>query len=213
MIDLIDDSTYARMLVSKNRGHGAHTRSLGDIAAEDDAAEYNINSPWIGTSQSRPIEYRETDDFLREEMGYRVFFENDRFDRNDKKDRVLNRYSSEAVQDKLRKTRNNYTEDEILSSVSKITGSCDLRKTTVKNIPLLKEVHGNLTLDASSPLESLDSLKYAGRITVIAKNKEEMNAYLKKLGIINNNGLANFDRRDVGGDNKSGIHFIMKSYI
>ena len=122
--------------------------------------------------------------------------------------KTIGRYSSPLIRTELKKSNNPLmTENDLLSDVDFVSDSCDLRGTTIEALPKLKSVGANLTLDTGSKLKSLPKLKEVkGKISVIAKNKDDMNNYLRMLGLTDG---YNRPRIPV----KNGIEFVMKSYI
>ena len=112
------------------------------------------------------------------------------------------------VRSKLREVQSTVLSEQFLmGDVDYVSDSLDLRGTQIQILPKLKSVGANLTLDTHSNLKQLPNLKRVdGKVTVIAKNKEEMNDYLQKLGIYN-------DKNEPQIQIKKGVEFVMKNYI
>lgn len=123
------------------------------------------------------------------------------------KQMVVGRYNSDTVGRLVKESKLPITEKEIISQIQLIEGDCDLRKTSATSLPNLRRVRGTLTLDTYSPLESLAGLKKVGKINVVAKDMKDMDNYLKKLGILAQDGKKLLV--DVADD----IYLIMKNYL
>ena len=155
--------------------------------------------------RNRPACWTKADTFLRKIFGTNVkYTEKQKYwDDSVVLEKKIGRYSAPSIQTQLSKVKSALTENQILENVDIISENCDLRTTQATIAPKLKEVGGNLTLDASSKLESLPLLKQiGGKLTVIAKSKSDMLQFLAKLGI-STDSVAIAD----------GIHFVMKNFV
>jgi len=123
------------------------------------------------------------------------------------KDLVVGRYNSETVSRLISESNLHISEKDIISDIDKVWSECDLRKTTATALPKLKEVGGTLALDTASSLESLSGLKKADRINVYAKNLKDMDDYLKKLGILAEDG------KKILVDVMDNIYLFLKNYL
>ncbi len=66
---------------------------------------------------------------------------------------------------------------------------------------------GDLSLDVSSALKDLSNLeKIGGKLKVFAKNQEEMQNYLKQLGLMSKDGTLLSAAKDQ-------LVFVMKTYL
>ncbi|MBQ4646355.1 MAG: hypothetical protein IJB79_03305 [Candidatus Gastranaerophilales bacterium] len=122
---------------------------------------------------------------------------------------VAGRYCSDSISRIIRESKSPLTESDIISTINRVNGECDLRRTTAKSLPNLRTVEGILTLDTASPLESLGGLKKVGKINVVAKNLKEMDEYLTRLGILSADGKTINKAIDIVDD----IYLVMKNYI
>lgn len=123
------------------------------------------------------------------------------------KELYVGRYNSDTISRLIKESGSSIKESDIISKIHNVDSECNLRNTTAVSLPNLKRVYGALTLDTSSPLESLGGLRYAGKINVFAKNLGDMDDYLKKLGILSADGKKIIPH--VFDD----IYFIMKNYL
>ena len=189
------DRAYVQELLGK--GFVSGTTPCGSCNSDEECAVENM--------PARTPQSTSPDSILRG-MGYDV--------RSCRRNtgKAISRYSSTAVQDKMRRSGiSDISENDILNKVIAVDDYCNLAKTNATEVPMLEIVNGNLTLDADSKLESLPKLRRAGKITVVAKNKDEMYAYLRKLGILKDGLLAVTVMKS--DKNNKGIDFVMKSYI
>mgnify|MGYP007102077531 CR=1 FL=1 len=69
--------------------------------------------------------------------------------------KVINKYDSRWVKVKLKQHNLGFKESDILANVSKVAENCDLTGTTIEDLPQIKTIGKNLTLDASSSLKNL----------------------------------------------------------
>ena len=182
-----DDSCYVQEAIERNPNGGIRCQTPGRYREEG--------------AVKRPSRWTKFDTFLKNELGYHIAYVKVGFGK-DGKEKVIDRYNSEDVQRALKYTGAPYTEEDLLKDVEKIKDSCNLRGTTIKELPKLKEVGRYLTLDADSELESLPSFEHAGKIIIAAKDREKAEAYAGKLGINTKNGHI-----------KNNLEFIIKSFI
>ena len=211
------DSRYSMAKVEQAIAQGYYGIPADSIAgiSTDRLTELERKScPWFcsfenrhGTlnGRTRPACWTKADTFLRKIFGTNVkYTERQEYPISPVVlEKKIGRYSSPSIQTQLYKIKSSLTEDEILKSVDVISENCDLRGTQATVIPKLKEVGGNLTLDAASKLEGLPLLKQiGGKLTVIAKSQSEMLEFLAKLGI-SKDSISITD----------GIHFVMKNFV
>ncbi len=216
------ESRYSLSMTEKSirQGHyGIPVETLGQ-AYRDRAQELERKEiPWLdaytgvqgGTNgTNRPEMWTEGDSFLRIKLGTKVKYNESKVYPSDKNliEKTVGRYSSPLVQSKLRDYKKAVLSEQFLmGDVDYVEDSLDLRKTEIASLSKLKSVGANLTLDTNSILKSMPELKRVdGKVTVIAKNRDEMNQYLQKLGIVND---KNEPQIKIG----KGIEFIMRSYI
>ncbi len=156
-----------------------HHNSLSeDIEALNDKVRYYKGSRKFGT-------WTQADEFLMNRIGTKVNYEHIRNRWHDyPKEKIIGRYSSPLVRSELKKAQSALTEEDLLKGVNKIEEACDFRGTTIKSLPDLNSIGGNLILDTNSQLEKLENLKHVeGKIRVVARDKNEMIEYLQKLGL------------------------------
>ena len=195
-------------LMQSGYGKGISADSIGEISSEQGQQIMRTKTPWQmkNSVTVMPEKWTEGDSFLAKTLGYKVEYIKDGWGKRATYTKSLSRYTSPTVQQKLKQTSSTLTEGSLLKDVDIITDSLDLRGTSAISLPKLKSVWGNMTIDAGSSLKELGSLKnIAGKLTVIAKSKEDMQRYLELLGIMTKDGLA--------VTIKDGIHFIMKNYV
>ncbi len=199
--------------------YGIKVDNMGKFQSEKAQEIERFNTPWLnaytgpqgGTNgEICPDMWTEGDTFLRTKLGTKVKY-------NEKKvypsckhviTKTVGRYSSPLAQSLLQRQKDIVlSEQYLMENVDIVENSLDLRKTEIFSLPKLKEVGGNLTLDANSSLGKLPELKQVkGKITVIAKDKNDMNSYLRRLGLIDG---YNQPRVSVG----KGVELVMRSYI
>ncbi len=187
---------------------GILAKGIGEISGEADLARRMNTTPWapwarnIKEAGASPKEWCAADDFLTKKFGTLVSYDN--FIRETTK--KIGRFSSNSIQSLLKRTKSELSEFDLLKGVNEVIDDCNLRGTSIETLANLHRIGGNLTLDASSSIKNISGLKDIGKLTVIAKNQEEMEAFLKKIGLMAQNGemLAKI---------KNGVHFVMKNYL
>lgn len=123
------------------------------------------------------------------------------------KQMCVGKYHSGTISRLIKESKLPITETEIISQIDQVAYECDLRQTSATSLPKLKRVGGTLTLGVASPLESLPNLMKAKKINVVAKNMKDVDDYLKKLGLLSQDGKKIFV--DVADD----IYLIVKNYL
>ena len=106
----------------------------------------------------------------------------------------------------MERTKTKLKESDLLKGVNVITEDCNLKGTNIEEITDLRSVWGNLTVDTTSALKKISGLLEAGKLTVIAKDKKEMMEFLKKIGLMAQDGA-------IQAKIKNGVHFVMKNYL
>lgn len=203
----------------KNGNYGVPVSTLSKVWSEREQELERRSTPWIdaytgvqgGTNgQVRPDVWTKGDSFLCKQIGTTVKYKESRVypSGENKIEKTVGRYSSPLVQSKLRQLKQTVmSEQYLMGDVDYVKDSLDLKKTEITTLPKLKSVGANLTLDADSKLNDLSALKnVGGKLVVIAKNKDDMNQFLQKLGITN-------DKNEPQIKIKNGIEFVMKNYV
>ncbi len=195
---------------------GIKSRGLGQLGSDGIRGEL---SAWIdpctydyvqgAPKPPKPDEWTAVDTFLSIKLGLKVKYEPiDKF-RPTKcgKEKVVSRYSSALANQQLKINKSDFTEADLLKGINKVGANCDLKQATVEALPDLKEVMGDLSLDVSSALKDLSNLeKIGGKLKVFAKNQEEMQNYLKQLGLMSKDGTLLSAAKDQ-------LVFVMKTYL
>ena len=195
--------------VSHGYRSGILAKGIGEISGEADLARRMNATPWapwarnIKEAGASPKEWCAADDFLAKRFGTLVSYDKNYARGTTKK---IGRFSSNGIQSLLKRTKSELGEFDLLKGVNEIIDDCNLRGTSIETLTDLYRIGGNLTLDASSSIKNISGLKNIGKLTVVAKNQEEMEAFLKKIGLMAQNGemLAKI---------KNGVHFVMKNYL
>ncbi len=200
----MNETTYSlNELFHKNR-HGSASIANKSIQTLSSEADRLNMPPWYSSiDQTKPNLWNSVDTFIVRQLGFRVRYDNS----FGKYKKSLDRFSSNLTNQKLKLLKSKLSESDIIKNVNYISTDCNLVNTTLKSIPSLERVGCNLTVDATSSLKDLHNLKeIGGNLNVVAKNKEEMNEFLVKLGIMDKDGSFN---TKIDGK----ISFIMKSYL
>ncbi len=216
------ESRYSLAMIEKsirNGNEGVPASTLGRACSEREQELRRKKTPWTdaytgvqgGTNgYDRPDVWTKGDSFLCRQIGTTVKYKESRVypSGENKIEKTVGRYSSPLVQSKLCQLKHTLmSEQYLMGNVDYVEDSLDLHKTQITALPKLKSVGANLTLDTDSELQSLSGLKkVGGKVVVFARNKDEMNQYLQKLGITN-------DKNEPQIKIKNGIEFVMKSYI
>ena len=216
------DSRYSLAKLEESYRQGRcsiQADNLGEVKNEREQELDRKECPWLnsysgpmgGTNETaRPEMWTAGDSFLVRKTGTYVFYDESRVypEGVNKVEKTVGRYSSPLVQSKLKDVHKTIlSEQYLMGGVDHVSDSLDLRGTRIQSLPKLKSVGANLTLDTHSDLKQLPNLKSVkGKLTVIAKNKEEMNNYLQQLGIYND---KNEPQIQIG----KGVEFVMKNYI
>ncbi len=190
-------------LIFKKNIHGQTSiPNKGLYSMSHEAELYNMPA-WERCGNKRMTKWTELDSFVASKMGFSINYERE----YPKKDiKHMYRYSSNIANQVIKKNKLDINENDILKDVNIINTDCNLINTTLKSVPKLEKIGGNLLLDADSDLKDLTSLKeIGGKLTVAARNKEEMNKFLNKIGFMSSDG-------NVLIPIKKGISFIMKTY-
>ena len=196
--------------VSKNYKSGIVAQGIDKISSEAYLAERRNNTPWAPWARNAleagaaPKKWCDADNFLVKKFGTSVNYSSGSFYETSSK--VIGRYSSNGVQGLLERTKTKLKESDLLKGVNVITEDCNLKGTNIEELTDLKKIWGNLTLDTSSALKKIDGLCDIGKLTVIAKNEAEMAAFLKRIGLMAQDGSIKTTIRN-------GIHFVMKNYL
>lgn len=216
------ETSYSLAMAEKSARHGNYgipVETLGRVGSDTAQELERKSTPWVdaytgvqgGTNgTARPELWTKGDSFLCRRLGTTVRYDESKVypSGNNVVVKTVGRYSSPLVQSELHKLKQTVmSEQYLMGEVDHVQDSLDLKRTEIVSLPKLKSVGANLTLDTNSRLEKLPSLKEVkGKVSVVAKNREEMNAYLQKLGITN-------DKNEPQIDIKRGIEFVMRSYI
>ncbi len=206
----------AGLFTSKNDGgqDAIPSKSIGTVSNET----YQSKCPWRNcyrdsngnlNGTNKPKNWSVVDTFVNSELGFKVQYESvyTPYSRGRAIEKKLNRYSAPLANRKIKLTKSNIKEADIMKGVKVVQEDCNLSQTTLTSAPSLKRVGYNLTLDTSSALKSLKGLEeVGGKLCVIAKNKEEMNAFLIKLGLMTKDGA-------LIPTVKKGLDFVMKTYL
>ena len=162
-----------------------HSHKNGQYGIQIDSKRPSALKGWEKMGlQSRPRVWKETDNFLCDQLGYSVKYEKLFACEKGQYLKTISRYTSDTVKQELTKNpqMKNVTENELLKGANVIAESLNLRNTTATKLPDLQKVGDNLTIDASSKLKDLSGLKkVGGKITVLAKNPEEMKGFLEEI--------------------------------
>ena len=200
----MNETTYSlNELFHKNR-HGSASIANKSIQTLSSEADRLNMPPWYSSiDQTKPNLWNSVDTFIVRQLGFRVRYDNS----FGKYKKSLDRFSSNLTNQKLKLLKSKLSESDIIKNVNYISTDCNLVNTTLKSIPSWERVGCNLTVYATSSLKDLHNLKeIGGNLNVVAKNKEEMNEFLVKLGIMDKDGSFN---TKIDGK----ISFIMKSYL
>lgn len=100
---------------------------------------------------------------------------------------VLNNYDCNIVNAVIKRTKSNLTEEDIFKGVTKISGNCNLKGTTLKSSGNLKEIMGRLSVDGKINSIDLSGIKkIAGALLVHnVESKEELTKFIKSSGLSN----------------------------
>lgn len=216
------ETRYSLAQIEKSYRQGqncVHADNMGTFADERRQELERKTIPWLnaysgpqgGTNgETRPAVWTEGDSFLRKQIGTKVFYDERKVYPSGEHVilKTVGRYSSPLVQSKLHTQKKHaLSEQFLMENVDYVDDSLDLRKTEITTLPKLQYVGGNLTLDTNSMLETMPALKIVkGKISVVAKDKEEMNNYLKSIGLMDK-------KNNLTVRAKGEPELVMRSYI
>lgn len=207
------DSRYSlakKIEASHGYKSGIASRGIGKVSAEADLAKRINSTPWAPWARNSleagaaPKDWSVADDFLAKKFGTSVCYTPERW--YEPAAKKIGRYSSNGIQGLLERTKTKLKESDLLKGVNVITEDCNLKGTNIEEITDLRSVWGNLTVDTTSALKKISGLLEAGKLTVIAKDKKEMVEFLKKIGLMAQDGA-------IQAKIKNGVHFVMKNYL
>lgn len=218
-MNINDRNSLAGILSASRKSGDTGIKSRGLSQVSSDAIRGELPA-WVNPchydyvqgvpKQQKPAEWTSFDTFLSKKLGFRVNYEQERgFSLTKEKvvEKSISRYSSSLANQGIKRHKADFSEADLLKGINIVETDCDLKNTTVAALPDLKEVKCNLSLDASSPLKDLSNLKkIGGKLRVFAKNQEEMQAYLKQLGLMSKDGslLASIGEK---------LTFVMKTHL
>ena len=189
------------------------TKGIGVIKDE----VYQSQFPWRNcysslrgslNGEEKPAIWTKLDSFINSKLGFKVQYKNTVDNsRNKILEKKLNRYSAPLANQQIKLHKANFSEADIMKGVKRIDESCDLIGTTLKEINSLESIGGNLTLDCASSLKKISNLsKIGGKLYAVAKNKEQMDSFLKSIGLMSKEGT-------LIPEVAKGVELIMKTYL